>query len=1076
MRSYLPHLPKSSADETVAATTTVRQVHAMRRSAAPSRVLALHPPRKQGRADVLPTHEDIGISPSVAITVTETHSENTPVFSNPTPTYFEVVFAKASTKKHKKWEYDGFAIISGRTVTLTNDRGKTIASTSGHKWTYLNALEEGSVIKIGSYEAELLSSIPPGIYSERTGKSVDKKEVVTCEDTASSAPIPGAVGIAAENPNKHDSDAPTLPSWRHLSKSDMSSLTRKTTPHPPGALLMPRPPADCVWTQNPDGLPIMDVALDPRFTSRLRPHQKEGLVFLYQCIMGFSSKSLPSNPLSSVLSDTHEPVENGPIYGCILADEMGLGKTVQTIALLWLLLKQGPYGGRPVVRRCLIVTPSTLIQNWAKEFSKWLGRERLPFYCVGQTATIKNYLAQQHPPPVIIMSYEMLVQHSCEVQSIPNLDMVVCDEGHRLKNSGIHTSLVLRQLPCRRRMIVTGTPVQNNLEELWSLAEFCAPGRLAESQEAFRREFIHRRKASEDPGAGWDEENSPHPKLSSLLSTFLLRRTTEVMRPELTSKIAENSSNAHDRFRPSWGSSGRRSPRVSVNLMFYLNPHWTDFDKCAHLHISSVLTGHSPGTQLNLPLRHMYEIKCRSPNRCYPLIEACAYVTLLPVTLICALGQPGSIPALVLPSGCMVVRHRQGATAERLRITGVCRVVALSKIFQCIGCVQHVDLVQVISNEKNRSAVAPIRCLAAIPPEGSTRLPHSLTTELLTLLDESPGLRSSADLKTMGFDVGAISDSGKLKVLDHMLHQLFGRSNGINSSTKNASKHRLVLVSNFTQTLDLLEMVCFRVTGRRPLRLDGQTPNKRRLEIVEQLNDLNSCERILLLSSRAGGTGLNLVGADHLILYDMDWNPANDAQAMARIWRPGQSRPVRLYRLVTAGGLEERIFQRQAAKLALSHHVLLDYSESAQSKTWQYGSRRSGILTREELRDLFQTPPSHCLSWTHHLIGCTCDVGRSPSPSLSDDSTQSTSQDMPDDSDFRPCQLGFSSTVSSFMRPTDDQDQLKSMSEALAFLLNWKHCLSPSAVAQLGDPLLSQFATYDLPISAVFYLMSDKSD
>ncbi|TGZ63222.1 hypothetical protein CRM22_007045 [Opisthorchis felineus] len=887
-------------------------------------------------------------------------------------------------------------------VTLTNDHGKTIASTSGHKWTYLKALEEGSVIKIGSYEAELLNSIPPGIYSERTGKSVDKKEVVPCEDTNSSALIPGAVGIAVENPNKHDSDASTFPSRTLLSRLDNSSPTGKTSPHPPDALLMPRPPADCVWTQNPDGLPIMDVALDPRFTSRLRPHQKEGVVFLYQCIMGFLSKSLPSNPLSSVLSDTHEPVGNGPIYGCILADEMGLGKTVQTIALLWLLLKQGPYGGRPVVRRCLIVTPSTLIQNWAKEFSKWLGRERLPFYCVGQTATIKNYLAQPHPPSVIIMSYEMLLQHSCEVHSIPNLDMVVCDEGHRLKNSGIHTSLVLRQLPCRRRIIITGTPVQNNLEELWSLAEFCAPGRLAESQEAFRREFIHRRKASEDPGSGWDEENSPHPKLSRLLSTFLLRRTTEVMRPELTSK--------------------------SEFIVF-----------CRPSSLQSKLE----------------KVVVRWVQRELDMEQ-------LPMDMSLDLSDDSAEQEDERNDGS----YRNDNTVKGTGVWILCMVTALRKLHN------HPWLL--------RPFLTPAPKSSSKKNEGmqfsGRRLPHSLTTELLTVLDESPGLRSSADLKTTGFDVGAISDSGKLKVLYHMLHQLFVRSNGLNSSTKNASKHRLVLVSNFTQTLDLLEIVCFRVTGRRPLRLDGKTPNKRRLEIVEQLNDLNSCERILLLSSRAGGTGLNLVGADHLILYDMDWNPANDAQAMARIWRPGQSRPVRLYRLVTAGGLEERIFQRQAAKLALSHHVLLDHSDSVQSKTWHDGSRQAGILTREELRDLFQTPPSYCLSWTHHLIGCTCDVGRSPSPSLSDDSTQSTSQDVLNDSDVRPCQLGFSSSVSSSMRPAGDQDRLKSMSEALAFLLNWKHCLSPSGVAQLGDPLLSQFSTDDLPISAVFYLKSDKSE
>ncbi|KAG5446285.1 hypothetical protein CSKR_110326 [Clonorchis sinensis] len=66
-------------------------------------------------------------------------------------------------------------------------------------------------------------------------------------------------------------------------------------------------------------------------------------------------------------------------------------------------------------------------------------------------------------------------------------------------------------------------------------------------------------------------------------------------------QVAENSSTDHDRFRPSWGSSGRRSPRVSVNLMFYLNPNWTVFEKYTHLHINLVFARDSPGTQLNLP-------------------------------------------------------------------------------------------------------------------------------------------------------------------------------------------------------------------------------------------------------------------------------------------------------------------------------------------------------------------------------------------------------------------------------------------------------------------------------------------
>lgn len=73
----------------------------------------------------------------------------------------------------------------------------------------------------------------------------------------------------------------------------------------------------------------------------------------------------------------------------------------------------------------------------------------------------------------------------------------------------------------------------------------------------------------------------------------------------------------------------------------------------------------------------------------------------------------------------------------------------------------------------------------------------------------------------------------------------------------------------------------------------------------------------MLVSAKAGGAGLNLVGATRLILFDLDWNPANDAQAMARIWRGGQTKPVVMWRLISAGTIEEKIFQRQLKKIPL---------------------------------------------------------------------------------------------------------------------------------------------------------------
>ena len=71
-------------------------------------------------------------------------------------------------------------------------------------------------------------------------------------------------------------------------------------------------------------------------------------------------------------------------YGAILADEMGLGKTLQSVALSWTLLKQGPYGGKPVAKRVLVVTPGSLVHNWGAEFNKWLGRERISVFTVDQ--------------------------------------------------------------------------------------------------------------------------------------------------------------------------------------------------------------------------------------------------------------------------------------------------------------------------------------------------------------------------------------------------------------------------------------------------------------------------------------------------------------------------------------------------------------------------------------------------------------------------------------------------------------------------------------------------------------------
>ena len=128
--------------------------------------------------------------------------------------------------------------------------------------------------------------------------------------------------------------------------------------------------------------------------------------------------------------------------------------------------------------------------------------------------------------------------------------------------------------------------------------------------------------------------------------------------------------------------------------------------------------------------------------------------------------------------------------------------------------------------------------------------------------------------------------SGKLMVLDCLL-----------AFIKSTTNDKIVLVSNYTQTLDLFE----RLSAKRKyryVRLDGSMSIKKRAKVVDNFNNPDSDDFIFMLSSKAGGCGLNLIGANRLVMFDPDWNPANDDQAMARVWRDGQKKPCFVYRFL----------------------------------------------------------------------------------------------------------------------------------------------------------------------------------
>ncbi|KAL8181921.1 UNVERIFIED_CONTAM: DNA repair and recombination protein rad54b [Gekko kuhli] len=637
--------------------------------------------------------------------------------------------------------------------------GKDIGRGTGYKAKDLENLDEGQTLKIGCKEIEVL-----GVIRE--------------EDFQSGKCFQSGGGIVVDTLNFSQSTVKSFcnPLKNGCKTSSQGNVLKGSQNY---CLVMPRPALNHQKLFNKVDLPIVDVVVDPHIVNHLRPHQREGVIFLYECMMGMRV--------------------NGR-FGAILADEMGLGKTLQCISLTWTLLRQGPYGCKPVIKRVLIVTPGSLVKNWGKEFQKWLGNERIKVFLVDQDHKVEEFISSPLYP-VLVISYEMLLRSLDQIQKT-EFSLIICDEGHRLKNTSIKTTTAIASLSCERRIILTGTPIQNDLQEFYALIDFVNPAILGPLS-AYRKVYEEPIIRSREPSATMEEIELGERRaaeLTRLTGLFILRRTQ--------------------------GTIDKYLPPKEESILF-----------CRP-------------TALQLEL---YRKLIRSQEKeCNPNCDE----------------------------------------QEKLNL--------------------YEGLLNIFSQE------------------------YTLASFLET-------------------------DSGKLQVLTQLLAAIHDQS----------PSERVVVVSNYTQMLNVLQEVCKR-HGYAYTRLDGNTPVSQRQQIVDGFNNRFCPAFVFLLSSKAGGVGLNLVGASHLILYDIDWNPATDIQAMARVWRDGQRHTVHIYRLLTTGTIEEKIYQRQISKQGLSGAVV-DISKGS-------GHIRFSV---EELRNLFILhEDSQCV--THDLLECKC-MGKKDDQGLPDE-------------------------------------------------------------------------------------------
>lgn len=161
------------------------------------------------------------------------------------------------------------------------------------------------------------------------------------------------------------------------------------------------------------------------------------------------------------------------------------------------------------------------------------------------------------------------------------------------------------------------------------------------------------------------------------------------------------------------------------------------------------------------------------------------------------------------------------------------------------------------------------------------------------------------------YNYGNPNKSGKMQVVRALLE--IWKKNG----------HKTLLFAQHRIMLDILERFVKDMGGINYLRMDGNTSIKDRQTLVDRFNK-NPDLHVFLLTTKVGGLGVNLTGADRVIIYDPDWNPSTDVQARERAWRLGQKREVEIYRLMTAGTIEEKIYHRQIFKQFLTNKILRD--------------------------------------------------------------------------------------------------------------------------------------------------------
>ena len=694
----------------------------------------------------------------------------------------------------------------------------------------------------------------------------------------------------------------------------------------------------------------------------------------------------------------------------ILADEMGLGKTIQTIALLAHLAVEKEVWGPH-----LVVVPTSVILNWEMEFKKWCPGFKIMTYYGNQEERRQKRRGWMDDTSwnVLITSYQLVLQDQ-QVLKRRSWHYMILDEAHNIKNFRSQRWQALLTFRTRARLLLTGTPLQNNLTELWSLLFFLMPSDTGDAgiegfadlrnfSEWFRRpveQILEHGRETMD-----DEAKQVVTKLHTVLRPYILRRLKADVEKQMPGKyehvmycrLSKRQRFLYDGF---MSRAQTKETLASGNYLSIINCLMQLRKVCNHPDLFETRQI-STSFAMSKSVVTEYGIKDFLVRRRllfeHPLEKLdLDFLNLVPISrehISRRLADDSTRLMAYKPFNTL--RERQysrtnwqmefdGSTTQSTleALENDCRKRRMAELERCLyfeskrhgrrpvygssliefltadskdhptsnGPLRKQSLSDWLSNRSSVLAsmilsieeraqamegyvqrfacVTPAAVAAGITQAALTPIESRSLSKAEKLPPYDPFHEAQMRLSIAFPDKRLLQyDCGKLQRLDKLLRDL------------KAGGHRALIFTQMTKMLDILEQF-LNIHGHRYLRLDGTTKVEQRQILTDRFNNDN---RILafILSSRSGGLGINLTGADTVIFYDLDWNPAMDKQCQDRCHRIGQTRDVHIYRFVSEYTIESNILRKANQKRMLDDVVI------------QEGEFNTDYITKLDARDMF---------------------------------------------------------------------------------------------------------------------------